>query len=493
MALINYPNGPWKTVFDGTFDDYPLRILFSKEGLIITEILNEDKTKAIVSISSVLGVKGDVESFSETLTKSNILLMVHTEKDTDKFFVLTQKAEFINSDDAEAKNLVIEQTKTLEKNMKVVKDIAKSYELKIQTFSELEKSTQSQLFTNPITFATIASNTKLGAHIQNTLVSESKQVRAENQINIGFHKTTNEKSFEQISLFAKTLVIYGEDKQAKNHIQSVITEEFALNDINVLLFTFDKNTENMKYPNDNDAQVRAKLQTDPIGFPIALTTPNKESLFADLKEISAAQFCELYALNSNENTTKIISYTIDKYHPGNLDTLYSKLEKYEPTEEITKYDVLLSQRLIETIRQKYSDLYQGEYNTENYTEVWSQKMGKVNIILLKEDNTITNTVIVHNIIKKLYKTDKPIAIVLPFADDLLSKELNGMQTEILNLIKQNKKKFFVLFTPKEVDLNSELIKNAATIIQSTGDNDIALKVKDTKPYRVELRPTLSKL
>lgn len=454
---------------------------------MLTEILNEDSTKAIVNIATILGLDGDSEAFIETMPKAGNFLMIHNDKDTFKFLFLTQSAEMINSDDSQARDLCLRQTGLLEKNSKIMQDIAKSYDLKVTAYSEITDNAKKALFMNPTSFTTLMKEpTKMIEKIVQKEIAKPKG----QSINLGAHKITNEPSYEPIDYFDKVLVLFGKNETTKEQFTSVIAEEMSLNDVNVLLFTYNPNSENLKYPNNNTELVRQKLSTEPMGFPVATYDISKDGIFCDLSEFPPDAINELYDVGNNV-VANIIKTAMTK-KPKTLDALYGIIEQMVPTDSITKYDLLLAQRVIETINQIHPELFLGNQDTAFLTTAW-KKLGKINIVALDHTDASESKAVVHSLLKKVCKNNAKIAIFLPMASQFIPKEdLDSIEKEILNTAISCKDKYFFLYAPEAADINSDVYNTFGTSIQITQDSDLAIKLKEAKPYRLDLRPTLSK-
>ncbi len=485
---MNYPNGPWKNLFSGIFDEYSLRILINQDGYVITEILNSDKTKAIVNLSVILNLNGDAESFIETMPKSGNFIMIHNEKSTSKFLFLTQTSELINVDDGQAKDLCLKQISALEKNIKIIKDVASSYDLKINSYQSIDDNIKKMLFTNPVVFSTLISEPKL---IEKIITPKETPKPKGNSINFGFHKSTTELSYEPIEYFDKTLIIYNKSEDVKDKIIKIASEEMSLNDTNVLIFSYDNNFEQIKFPNENLSIVREKLNTEPIGFPVTVFDVSKNGIYCDLTEIPANALNELYDVGIH-NSSNIIKNIIESKKPRAIDEVYDLIGEMIPDDKYTKYDILLAQRIINIIKQMHPELYLGQQSVDPFTKEW-KKMGKVNVVTLNKKDNIANKVVIHNIIKKLSRDLNKIAICIPMANEILPRDnLDTITTELKDIIKNIKNKYIFLCTPNEIDINKEITETYQTEIQITGDSDCALKIKEARPYRIDLRPTLSK-
>jgi hypothetical protein len=488
--MIEYPNGPWKNLFEGIFDSYPLRMLINENGFLITEILNKNKTKAIINTSKITYTKGDIEAFAESMQKDSISIMIHTPNNTNKFVFFTLEPEVINIDNGEAKELINNQFKLLERNSKITSDIADSYDIKLISLDKITNDIKKTLFVNPAIFSLLIKTITTNKQIPEITKEVDKKIiekEIKNTIKLGFYKNKDELSKEPLDEFKKTYIITNKSEKTKKQMIQIIAEEFSTNDIPVLIFTTDNSMENLKYPAENAKEIQEKLNQEPTGFPYAIYD-TKTNTYGDIEQMPKTALKELYFIGENPISELIIN-AMDK--AKELKEIKNKIKEKKPDDKYTMYLINQTSRILHIIEQIHPKLYGGSYDISTFKKV--QKFGKINALLLDEKDIIKNLVNMHNIIKKTFLDKSKIAIIIDNANNYLNREkFNSLQEEILEIFCSDSNNFYFAFVPSEIDLNKKIIKCSTTAIQIISDDDIALNFKNGKPYRISLRPTISK-
>ncbi len=487
---MDFPNGPWKKVLSGIYDDYELSIQLNQDGFVITEILNPEKTKSILSLSLAFGVFGDAETFVETLPRNATYFLLHGTQSDSKFLLLSNDSEVLNYDQKEITDFVNTQFKKMQKETKSIVDIASSYDIKLKKYSDLPQELRSMLFKNPIYMLGILP-TKTPRVTQ--IVTKSSQVGTTKQqeLFLGFFKTTNEKCAEPLDLFKKTLV-FG-NSSAKKFL-TVLLEELSLCRMNSLVFAFDSSAANIKFPNSSEKNVQEVTGSTPMGFPL-LSFNAEEKIFVNISDLSGEVFCEQHKI-TDKIVSGLISKVIKEKQPVTIDDLIKDVSEQQSTESLTAYNISLTQRILQIIKQQFLSLYSGDFSVADFFKDLGKNMGHVNLVVLNKNNILANREIIFNVLKKvsnLAQSNPPIAIIIPNAKETLGRDIEDLLTKsTVDLINADRENSYFFFTPNEVDLDKSLFEKSTAKISILEENDVGVAFKNSKPCRLVLRPTLSK-
>lgn len=486
---MDFPNGPWKKVLSGIYDDYELSIQLNQDGFVITEILNPEKTKSILSLSLAYGVFGDAETFVETLPRNATYFLLHGTQTDSKFLLLSNDSEVLNNDQKEITDFVNTQFKKMQKETKSIVDIASSYDLKLKKYSDLPQELKTMLFKNPIYMLGIlpTKTPRVTQIVTKSQISTGKQ----QEMFLGFFKTTNEKCTEPLGLFKRTLV-FGSSSSKK--ILTVLLEELSLSRMNSLVFAFDSSVANIKFPNSSEKNVQEVTGSTPMGFPL-LSFDAEEKIFVNISDLSGEVFCEQHKI-TDKIVSELIPKTIKEKQPVTIDDLIKYVSEQQPTESLTAYNISLVQRILQIIKQQFPNLYSGDFSVADFFKDLGKNMGHVNLVILNKNNILANREIIFNVLKKvsnLAQSNPPIAIVIPNAKETLGRDAENLLTKsTVDLINADRENSYFFFTQNEVDLDKSLFEKSTAKLSILEENDIGVAFKDSKPCRLVLRPTLSK-
>ncbi|PIU21967.1 MAG: hypothetical protein COT14_03135 [Candidatus Diapherotrites archaeon CG08_land_8_20_14_0_20_30_16] len=484
MIDVEYPNGPWKKLFFGDYDEYSLSLYFNQEGFIISEILNREKTKIVLYISQIIGIFGDAETFVETIPRNAIFLLQHGTKSNQKYLFLLGDQEVLNYVQKDISDFVNDQFKKLKKDAKGIINIASSYEINLKDYSELPLDMKTTLFSNPLGLFSFVTQNR-----QPKIFSGAKQQFNQKDFFLGFYKATNEKVNEPIDIFDTTF-LFGPNSEK---CMRVLIENFALNKENTLVFTYDDSLMSIKYPNENP-EVQEKNQNASIGFPVVAYNIG-DKICVNLSDLPNNSFQELLEIKS-KIIFDLIGFVLKEKQPATIDNLIKDLEELQPNGEYTSYNINLVQRIVNLTKLQYPGVFLGDFSVSDFFKNLGSNYGSVNIIKLDKKNKQVNRVIVYNVLKKVVEfsgSDAKIALFFPNLSNLFSRtDKDSLVAGFYDLLSQCKNQL-VFAASVEVDLDSQLLNKSTAKLSLLENDEIGISIKDSKPFRFILRPTYSKV
>jgi len=481
FMAVDYPNGPWKKLFSGIYDEYTLSLLFNQEGYIITEILNNEKTKAVLTISQIIGVFGDAETFIETIPRNAIFLLEHSTKNNQKYILLQGDQDVLNFEQKDITDFVNDQFKKLKKDSKSIVNIANSYEINLKDYTELTPDMRTNIFSNPLSlFSFITQNKNPKAFVSQVTENEKKEFF------LGFYKTTNEKATEPMELFNKTFVFGQNDKSIK-----ILLENFSQSKINSIVFTYN-DISSMKYPNES-SEVQEKNKSAPMGFPL-IDYKVGEKICVNLQDLPNNSFQELIGLKDNE-ISELISGVLTTKNSMTLDALIKDISEYS-SEKYTSYNLNLATRVIDLVKQETPGIYQGDFSISDAFKNYGN-LGNIYTVYINKNNLSSARAIIYNTLKKIISfsgKEQRLLIVLPNFNDFFSRRDNDLLSkELFNMIQNDNYNYYIFSCPNEIDIKPELLSLATAKLSLLEDNEIGITLKDAKPFRFVLRPSFSKV
>ncbi len=481
FMIVDYPNGPWKKLFSGNYDEYSLSLFFNEEGYIITEILNNEKTKAVLTISQIIGVFGDAETFVETIPRNAIFLLEHGTKSNQKYILLQGDQEVLNYGQKDITDFVNDQFKKLKKDSKSIVNIASSYEINLKDYLELPNDMKTNIFSNPLSlFSFITQNRGPKSYTSNKIEQDKKEFF------LGFYKTTNEKVTEPLELFNKTFVFGSGDNCVK-----VLLENFSQNKTNIVVFTYSDNISNMKYPNES-SKVQEENKSASMGFP-TIDYKLGEKICVNLQDLPEGSFQELIQLKDVEISAIITDVLINK-KSTTLDNLIKDISEYL-SDKFTNYNLNLATRLINIVKQETPGIFLGDFSVSEFFKNYGN-LGNINIVYIDKNNLLASRTIIYNTLKKIVEfsgKEQKLLVVLPNLQDVLPRKNDDiLSKEFLKLLQQDNYNFYIFTSQNEIDLKPELLNQFTAKLSILEIEEIGITLKDAKPFRFILRPTYSK-
>jgi len=474
MQDIEYVNGPWKKVFFGNYDDYDLSISFNDSGYILSEILNKEKTKAVLNISLIIGVFGDAEPFVETLPRNSFYLINHNAKSNNKYLILNGNQEVVNYLQKDLTDYINSQINQLQRASKSIISIASSYEINLKDYSELPSDFKNAIFSSPLNLFSFVYNSNT---IKKVEYSKEKSVVSEDLF-LGNYKSTNEKLSEPLDVFKKTF-LFGDYKKAMR----VFLEEFSHNKINVIVFSNDSSLNNIKYPNESQSSTS-------MGFPLIKYSQDK--IFVNIADLPDNAFSELISLEA-PNISEIISNTISEKKSNTLDNLMKDISGLS-NEKYTSYDINLAIRSLEIVKQESPGIFLGDFSVSDFYKSFGKNLGYINTISLPE-NKFCAKAIIYNVVKKIsLLKETPLLIVFDDFSNYFDRNDNSIIAKDFYSVFNNDNNNYYLFASKsEVDFSPNLYSNYSSKVSTLDNNELVINLKNGSPVRFVLRDTFSKM
>lgn len=496
MELFKLANGPWEKLFEGKFQKHELVLYSNPEKILMMLILEKKLDKiegAIVELYKVFHGIGDVESFTETLPRDILIVTKHDEKQTMKFLMLGSKPTYVNWNETDFTKEVDSLVKKLETSSSMIKDVSKAYELTLQEISESNPDVQTAFFTQPMLVPLMATSSHTIGPAPET--GDGLKALTKGDIVIGLTRD-KKKIVEPLALFKSVIVSEGMDKDRIRVLQ-VLGESALLANTPVIFVDKDKSFAGIGEASKEDAELdKYQVEIDPLGFPIKNYKPTS-NVKVDLNLISPDGVAEIFGIG-DKDFPRILRLVLSQGEVTTIDELADKTSGVEQTEEFSEFQIQKTARILKLMNIIYPGLFGGANEMSSIMKKGASNIARASVIDFSLLDHRGSVLLVHSLVKGALKESANggrVMTIIPKAEFLQAKgKQHKISKEIYSTLNEltAKGSLFVLATKKVIDIDSETRKNAMVKINIVSGNDVGIRLKEKKSYRVLIRPTLSK-
>ncbi|MFH1255688.1 MAG: hypothetical protein V1494_00175 [Candidatus Diapherotrites archaeon] len=505
MELFKIANGPWRQIFQGSFQGHELEVYANPDNILLSMVLDIEKKQivgTIFQLYKVFSATGEIEGFVESLPREVLVLERHEKNETLKFLMLGSNAAYVKFKENEFINEVEAAFKRVEMSSTMIKDISKAYGLTLDELKDASEKAKGSFFAQPLLIPMLGAST--GGGIQPGETQESSPGTfapvAKGEVMLGL---TKEKKpvLEPFNFFQRTIIAGGENAQRK-HALHVLIEGALLSNIAVTLIDFGNEFHGLSEGSKETGELKKYgIDMDPIGFPVKQFRPGKE-VFVDFEATDGKGLLDLFGAGESA-AADAIDLAIRKEKPKDAKDLSQKIKLMPLTDEFTDYQKNKAVRIVTLITLSYPELFKAKNTFDEISKSWVKSIGRAGIINLKDTDARQALLIVNNVvngvIERFKATERTMStkalIVIPDAEKIIGragKEILAVQTAKALAEGPLYGVAFAVSAERELDLAEELSKTADARIELISGNDAGVQLKNKKAYRVFLRPALSK-
>jgi len=481
-------NGPWTLIFKGLMEGHSIENYSNNKDLFLSIVLDEKDNKvhgALIQIFKVMQAEGMLEEFIDTLPKNALSFSVHQKENTYKFFILSSEPAYALFNEEDFINTTNELFKKLEITTKIISDVSKIYDLKLTALNETKKEVREAFYGMPLISLMLSPIAKI------TTLEAVKESPAKIQGEIILGKRETQIIKEPFEFFLKTIVVQGKENE-RMHALNILIETSMLLNMRVIAFQFLNEFNDLNYPNENKEEIKAfGITLEPIGFPVK----EFNELKAELNLIEGKILIELFGLG-NTISAEAIAKLVDEKKPKNIKELIDYVKALPTTEELTEFNKRKTIRILNLIELIYPNFFSEMLEVNEIFSFTSTNISRTNLIKLSKLDEKQALLVIYCLLKKILEMKKEKTIIfIPEVTKIISLTKKTFIQEkiketIINASKQNIG--FVLSAKTELDLPKEIINESNAKISLIEEKDAAITIKGTKPYRLTLRPCLSK-
>ncbi len=496
MELFKISDGPWETLFDGSFQREHEVAVYSNDKSTILVLIFEKHGKtvdgAVAELYKVFYATGELESFVESLPRELLLLTKHNEKETLKFLLLGSGPTYIEWKEEQVIQEIDRLLTKIDTSSQILADVTKAYDISVEELYKAKAGVKKSFFSMPLLIPILSTN----YHSEEKLAAD---------VPVSFHEfivgLTRQKSkvVEPITLFSKTLVMNG-SKEERHHALQLLTEGYLLSGAPVVVFDLENNFKGLKFPTTKiDELKRYEIESEPIGFPVRVFLPVTD-IKIDMNKTDPFGFAEVFGF-AKSKSVEILAASIMKSNISGINELIRKIKGLSGS-EFSEYEVNRTIRILLLIGKSHPNLFEGTNSVEEIATRKVKSLGRGSILDLSGIDEKTRMVLAHNILSQLLEYFKgkekqqglKTVVVIPDAKVLLDEKISpSLSKDISSILTQFEKNGvgYVLSNESELDFPQTIVQNSEAQISFIQQNDCAVQLKGRKGYRVLLRPTLS--
>ncbi len=493
-------NGPWKTVFEGTFQGHYLEISINPGQVMLTAIFEKEADEisgVVLQAFSLFSAVGEAENFVESLEREAIILSRHDGKRTVQFLALASKPAYAKGSEekvAETADQLLEQVAKLGGK---VKGIAKSFDLQLTPLEKCSSAVKQAFFSQPA--------------IIPMLVREERRIEQEKEeagieggvegagVLLGTTRAGRQVK-EPLQLFQRTVVSDGSLQQRVHFIQ-IIVESYLLANVPVVIFDRGNNFSGLRHPTKKVAELQSHgMQIEPIGFPTKDFTPG-ENIKINLNVLSPVGLLQLFGCQDKE-AEKVL---VKAFEAGKVDSPAQLLNRIEGLGSEQVENLFLKrrvERIVSLVDTLYPEMFDGSTNLGEIVKTWFKKIGRVSIVNINSLDPRELTLLLDslsnefvNLFKQQGETGKPLLLVaIPQIEPIFSVRDNLVLKDFTKMLAEMQKFGigFIIGGERKTDLNKQVLQMAETKASIIKETDVAIDMPDSKNYRLLMRPTLSR-
>ncbi len=460
----------WNTLYDGKYGNQELNILY-KDDIFVSFLRLRDKTNALIQVYKVFVVKGDIETFAETLPYPAIVYHKHVDIGTEnnfKYLLLHTETEYI---DVNTLSYHVDK-KILELNKMVgsVISVIKSYNIKLISLKMADEKSNNYFFSDPEVLKSL-SNMPLALDFKSSSPLDKLILGKKKDISV----TTSLSNL-------KSVLVYGPNLDQRLFISKVICENYLLSSKMVVVFDSINSYVSLGYPQQNsDIFTHFNLDMDPFGFPV------KKINYLDIKiPLFKIPFDAFVNIFSFKDVSLDILHAVYDDKVITIDDLIERIKLIPINPEINDFE---KQRVILklTILNKIYNKFFGKTDVSLLFKQRYKNIGSAKIISIDEKDPIY-PYFIKTIVEEISLSVKE-DVLLVFPEQSLVFNNIYLGNSILQIIRDNTV-LSSLFTSKyKTDFRDENV--ALLKIAAIKDNDAVIYYPNRDPIRILFRPSFT--
>lgn len=498
---MNLPAGPWETVFEAKGKDFDA--LFSSNPdselvIHITEKQNQKPSGGILQLFKVFCLSRSPGELLDKMSFPAIVIGLPDPSGESHWFVLLDSGvTFVAADEAKVGAELVSLKGRLEKLEQSFVMLCQNMDLAVVPLAKAASEIRQSFFSSMLVSQLLVSKAKnRSPESQST---DASLVRF-GEIKFGTSKE-GEIVHEPLVLFKKTLVTGGSEAE-RNRVCTVLIESILLSGFPAIVLDSKKRFLGLREQNPNPTELKTSgFDLAPFGFPIEeFTVP--AGIHANFSDLDIEAILELFGTGKSPYA-KVIQLVFELKVAVNLSQLLEAIRIQSPGGDVTSYHIQKAMRVVALMDQHYPGFF-GEPNAiESVSKTWETGIGRLAIVETDGLDARAKYILVHSLVrelKKFYKNKKKPVPVSAFLVLGQSEEFLPYRTDarIVRLIQQELAEAanvgigVVAAAEKALDLDENFSRGCESEIGIVNQNDVGIRIEKRKPYRLRIRPTMSR-
>lgn len=477
--------GPWETIFSGKFMKHETEIVVNPEKFFLIIIYENDpidknKVGAVFQGYKAMVARGNLDSFITTIPKPAIGITKSNGEQTKKMIFVSFNPIYVNFKQDDFIRKVDNAIKKSYNEINEIIELAKSSGIKMQDTSMASEADYAPILSDPMVARLLMSGLRQSS-LEMINIPTFKQSKEEKEVQLGLNKK-REIIKEDVKTFYRTIIL-GENKVSVNYSSYILNENFLLENISTIIFDEDDYFSTIGNASKNEIELKENLvEYDPTGFPMKKINAKKD-IKVSFKNCNIELIFNLFNIGDDK---LLEALTTNKF---NENTPKEIIENLQQIDYLNDFQKLKLERLLNIFDKEFENFFGEQFDVNEITKKWSQKLGKTTIININDLSTAEKIIFldyVINSLKEKNEKEEDIIIIMPNINELIQTEKERFLNQISFL--ENKGFGFVLGTKKSSPELKELISTQINIVNK---KDVAIMTKSNRTFRVNLRPNLS--
>ncbi|GEM_PF-5776917 len=503
---MEFPSGPWETVFSASQSDYDTRMLANDSSELIVEITekkNGKKTGQILELFKVFVARENPGNLLEKLSFPALEIALHPDADSTLWFVFIDSGVVFSETDSDTSKAFSGLEARIHDSEKHLQIAIETLGYAMAPFSEAGSDAKSAFFSGFFMEPFLIQKTRAGIAAQKNIgilipETQPKPTRF-GQVKLGI---TREGSIveEPLALFKKTLIVGGTPRDRVSAIR-ILVESALLSGFPAVLFETGHFFDGIKEPSKNIGGLKeSKLELAPLGFPSdEFEAP--ERLRINFSELDIESVLELFRLGHTPAYT-VIKMVFELGVAANLPDLIEAIKIQSPGGEVTRFHIHKAMRIVSLMDQLYPGFFNGPNRIPDIAGTLERGLGKAGVIRLNTLDNRMRLILVHSLVREIrlfyQKDSKATAIAaMLFFPEIKNLFPYHQEWKIQKKIRDDLMEAaqfgigVAMSAEKTIDVNETLASGLSTEIGIVTERDAGVRIEKRKPYRVQLRPTLT--
>ncbi len=490
---LDFPRGPWQRLFKGEWSGTEVHLFKNPESHTLTAVEDREDGELqgfVLFLNKYFVVAGDVSKLNTELGGYSLLFEENYPTQKGRFFSLSTGPQYTKPETKKIDAKVEEMFQNVHEKEKKLQELSKKYQVDLTELKNISEEEESLLFKRPVLLPALLTG------------KEEKEIEPEKGKLLLGKKQDGLKAEETIDKFKATTII-GEEKQRQKAIH-LLLENCVLAGVNGVIFDDSNRFKSLSSPNPKfPHQEYPGLQ--PIGLPVRNLKPGEIQI--DLNQLDKKAFREVINVPDEENeyagkkTAEMIDEIIS--NDKKLKSLKDIEEELTAVKEDVKtFHKYRGVRWMKVLNQIYPDFMDGEMDLRSMVSAYLQSMGTVIRIDTSALPSNLKRAFAYSFLKTLYEENKQegfqkrlrALVILPHAKTYTpAKPTERLNENILEIL-TNANSYgigYAVGAKNEINIYQPLLKETTLRQDFVKDNQVAVKKKEGKPYRVNLRPYLT--
>lgn len=482
--VLEISHGPWKEIFAGDWGGYEIHLFENPDKLLLSAIYEKKGAEGggtVLILNRFYLVEGDASKLMQGLGGYSLVFEKNDPVRKLKFVSISSGPYYSAAQDIG--KTFEEVFKSVEETAAKLNDLGKSHGT---TLHELKyaPSEAARLFSEPL----IIFGALCGKEVED-------EFRIRGTVPLGKRKD-GIRAEENVENFLNTLIL-GEKEFAKRQMQ-ILLENCAISGITAVVFDDENAFEGMENPNRTFLHEEYP-ELQPAGMPLRSFSP--EGLGINLKYFGPQMFCEMLGIEAlgegdyiGKPIAELFTWVFEKKKFSSLKEMQNLILSAEETK---KYPAQRAFRMLSLFGLIHPSLLNGETDINKFLVGYVRGMGTIIRVDTKGLSDNLKAALIYSFMRSLVEQPQKTAKVMCFAlnGDRIVPYLTKTETqkEFLMLLLQCFQKGigFCTSAQYEIDLNPQVVCQSTVKLEYVKENEAAIREKNSRPYRIMLRPTLS--